>query len=212
MTSVWGDSYGCSTQTPNKTYMARNISRYPVNWCNFCIFIYQFKKIDVKKKAKLQFTLTLSASCLPLGPTLLVHAGLCWCVRLGSLSTVVDTQPTRSHLFSSQEWWGGWVLTSTSRQHGGSGRASRDRLETTPVSCAKILIKYLQRDLSWAFGTPPSKSWKPHYKSKHILSDFYMASPCQPLPGCMCFVKFCIILTDPQPWCLIPFSFVSHLL
>lgn len=115
------------------------------------IFVFLFislKNRCKKKKAKLQFTLTLSASCLLLGPTLLVHAGLCWCVRLGSLSAVVDTQPTRPHLFSSQEWWGGWVLTSTSCQHGGSGRASRDRLETTPVSSAKILIKYLQRDLS----------------------------------------------------------------
>lgn len=181
MTSVWGDRYICfDINIKQNIHALKEISRgTPLTGAIFVFLFISLRKnrckekqnkTKPKSKTRPQCNRTLSASCPTPTPS-------CWCTETSGETEFSDcchghSAHTASPGFQPAMMGRGWLLTSTSSQHGGRGRDPRDRLEMTPMSCVTILIKYLQCDISWASGTPPSKSWKPHYKSQHLLSDF----------------------------------------
>lgn len=128
----------------------------------------------------------------------------------------VNTPLTRPHLFFSWEWRAeGQVMTSISPHQCGSSRRDKGGQTGDNPSAGwdTVLIKHLQCNISWVSSTPTFTTPENLIMSQNIYYQVSnVTSLCQPLLWCMCFVKFCVILTNLQSGVWIPFSFVSHLL
>lgn len=182
------------------------------------IFVFLFISLknrckkEKKNPAKPQFNLTLSASCLPLGPKLLVHTDLCWCGRLGSLSAVVDTQPTWPHLFSNQEWWeaGFWLplLVSMVVVGGTPGTGWRRLLWTMWKYWLNTCNVIYPELLEHPFQSPESL-----IISQNIYYQiFTWRHPASRFSGACVLLNFALFWLIRGRGAWIPFSFVSHLL
>lgn len=115
----------------------------------------------------------------------------------------VNTAP---HLFFSWEGWAeGQVTTSIPpSQCGTSRRDVRGQIgDNSSAGCATILIMHQQCNISWVSNTPTFAIPENLIKSQNIYYQvFNVTSLCQHLLWGMCFVVFCIILTNLQSWCL----------
>ena len=135
---------------------------------------------------------------------------------LNSLNPARDHSTGWATCFS--RWQGqaeGQVMTSMSSPECGSSRRDKGGQTGGHASdgCAVILIKHLQCNPSWVSSTPTFATPENLIISQNIYYQVLnVTSLCQPLLWRVCFVKFCIILTNVQSWCLNSFSFVSHLL
>lgn len=118
----------------------------------------------------------------------------------------VNTPPGQPHLLYSWIWPAeGQVMTSISpHQYGSSGRDEWGQTGDKPsAGWDTILIKHLQCNISWVSSTPTFATPENLIISQNIYyQGFNVTSLCQPLLWCMCSVKFCIILTNLQSWCL----------
>lgn len=207
MASVWDDSCGCFTQIPN--------NGTPLTGAIF-VFLYISLKNRCKKEkknpAKPQFNLTLSASCLPLGPKLLVHTGLCWCVRLGSLSVVVNTQPTSLTCSPTRnDGEGGlWLpllisMVVVGRTPGtGWRRLLRTMWKYWLSTCNVIYPELLEH---------PLQSPESLIISQNIYYQiFTWRHPASRISGACVLLNFAFFWLIRGCGVWIPFSFVSHLL
>lgn len=134
------------------------------------------------------------------------HTGLSKCGWLLWFLSVNTLQQHSLTCFFSWEWRAeGRATTSISPPQCGTGR--RDvRGQTgddSSAGCATILITHPQCNISWVSGTPTFATPENLIISQNIYYQvFNVTSRYPPLLWCMCFVIFCIILTNLRSWCL----------
>lgn len=125
-------------------------------------------------------------------------------MQLSSLIPVSEHSTLTCFFF--WEWWAEGQVWPPSLLVNGAvvGGMRGDRQETTPsAGWDTVLIKHLQCNIAWVSSTPSLATPENLIISQNIYYQvFNVTSLCQPLLWCMCFVKFCIILTNLQSWCL----------